>query len=703
MNNEIKNYSKLPKNYKDYNEISEQQSLKKKTNNNNFESIKEKLFSKIIKKIIRKIITFIKNFKNQILLNILIIIFLFYSIKFYLLSLEGCQGSRKRCLEGPEAIRFFHKLGLYLFFSVLLCSIITILSINGIIFKIYLLIELIIYIIFFIVYKGSDLDEHGSYNTMAFIFLFPFISFEIEIIYLFIKSIKNKNNKLKYFCIFILIFPFFYYIYGTNKGCKEWDYGLNNIKIKNNKNEDKCYIQKPKKCFIYLFDGFFDISLITGRKCKASKKEKTVLLSFLPKNVENLTEFAYPNTIKFPFGDMQNPKYLQNYIFKNIYNPKDKKAEYYTENPEIILKFDKNGKGKITMKITPNETLIKERRELSKKSKSKIKNILIMYIDAISRNHFKRKFPLTSKLIEKYLYKKNEKKKEKTKLNSFQFLKYHNFKAITQKNVIPMFYGNSDKELNQINILEQIKKNGFITAQSIDLCSLELYDLGRYYNEDVPWSKFDHENQVLFCDPNYNNPDDNFNPFNGPFSIIKRCLYGKEVNDYVFDYGYQFLNVYKNEKKFLRLGFQEAHESSLELIKYIDLKFRNFIQFFIDNFYDNDSIIFIISDHGNNMVSLHNLIKSNDYFIEKTLGTLFIFVPNNDIFDNYFENLYYNQQKLVTPYDIFFSLCYLIDVNDLGDKNKGQSLFQKINGLERSCENYVNDFDDREDCHCINY
>ena len=112
-----------------------------------------------------------------------------------------------------------------------------------------------------------------------------------------------------------------------------------------------------------------------------------------------------------------------------------------------------------------------------------------------------------------------------------------------------MFYGNSNKLSNQINILEQIKKNGFITAQSIDLCSLELYDLGAYYKEDVPWSKFDHENQVLFCDPNYNNPDNNFNPFNGPFSIIKRCLYGKEVNDYVFDYGYQFLNVYKNEKK----------------------------------------------------------------------------------------------------------------------------------------------------------
>jgi len=700
MNNENKNYSKLPQVFKDYNEISEEQSLKNKENNH-LKNSKGKLFLNIFKKIIE----IIKNFKTQILLNILIILFLIYSIKFYLLSLEGCQGNRERCLEGPKAIKFFHKLGLYLFFSVLLCSIITILSINGIIFKIYLLIELIIYNIFFIVFKGSDLDEHGSYNTMAFIFLFPFISFEIEIIYLLIKSIKNRNNKLKYFCIFILVFPFFYYIYGTNKGCKEWNYGLNNIKIKNNKNEDKCYIEKPTKCFIYLFDGFFDFTLITGRKCNSSKKEKKLLLSFLSNNLHNYTEFAYPNTIKFPFGDMQNPKYLQNYILENIYNPKDKNAKYYTENPEIILKFDKNGKGKITMKITPNETLIKERRELSKKSESKIKNILIMYIDSISRNHFKRKLPLTSQLIEKYLYEKKGKnsKKEKNKnFNSFQFLKYHNFKAITQKNVIPMFYGNSNKITNQINILENIKKNGFITAQSIDLCSLELYDLGGNYKIDVPWSKFDHENQVLFCDPNYNNPDENFNPFNGPFSIIKRCLYGKEVNDYVFDYGYQFLKAYKNEKKFLRLGFQEGHESSLELIKYIDLKLKNFIQFFIDNYYDNDSVIFIISDHGNNMVSLHNLIKSNDYFIEKTLGTLFIFLPKNDIFDNYFDNLYYNQQKLVTPYDIFFSLCYLIDVDGNGDKNKGQSLFQKINGLERSCENY-NDFDDKKDCHCINY
>ena len=180
MNTENKNYSKLPQVFKDYNEISEEQSLKNKENNH-LKNSKGKLFLNIFKKIIE----IIKNFKTQILLNILIILFLIYSIKFYLLSLEGCQGNRERCLEGPKAIKFFHKLGLYLFFSVLLCSIITILSINGIIFKIYLLIELIIYNIFFIVFKGSDLDEHGSYNTMAFIFLFPFISFEIEKLFIY--------------------------------------------------------------------------------------------------------------------------------------------------------------------------------------------------------------------------------------------------------------------------------------------------------------------------------------------------------------------------------------------------------------------------------------------------------------------------------------------------------------------------------------
>jgi hypothetical protein len=39
----------------------------------------------------------------------------------------------------------------------------------------------------------------------------------------------------------------------------------------------------------------------------------------------------------------------------------------------------------------------------------------------------------------------------------------------------------------------------------------------------------------------------------------------------------------------------------------------------------------------------------------KRLWVLYLFFyTKNDIFDNYFDNLYYNQQKLVTPYDIFF-------------------------------------------------
>ena len=690
MKIDINNYTKIPK---DFQENNEEESLKKIHNKKTKE--KESKFSKIIK--------FLKKQKNKIYLNFLIIILFFYSIKFYLLSLEGCQGSRERCLEGPKAMRFFHRLGFYLFLSVLFTSIITILSINNVVFRFYLIIELITYLIMFIVNKGSDLDEHGSYNTMAYILLFPFITFEIEIIFLLIKSIKEKNNKLKYFCIIILIFPFFYYFYQTNKGCKEWEIGLNNIKIENNVKEDKCYIKKPNKCYINLFDGFFNVNIITGLKCKASRKEKKILLSFLPKNLENLTEFAFPNTIKFPFGYNQNPDFLQNNILKSIYDPKNKDATFYSENPEIILKFDKKNIGKIIMKITPNETLIKERREMSKKSKSTIKNILILYIDSISRNHFKRKLPLTSNLIENYLMGKNTKKKKK-KITSFQFLKYHNFKAITQKNVIPMFYGksNSQKSKDIKNIIEYYKENGFITAQSIDLCSLELYDLGKYYENDVNWAKFDHENQALFCDPNYNYPKEYFNPLRGPFSMLKRCLYGKEVNDYVFDYGYEFLKAYKNEKKFLRLGFQEAHESSLELIKYMDLKLIKFIQFFIDNYYQDDSIIFIVSDHGNNMVSLHNLIKSEDYFIEKTLGSLFIFFPDK-IFEKYFDDLYYNQQKLITPYDIFFTLNYLIGDYEIGDKNKGQNLFTKINGLERSCDTYFNDFDDKRDCHCINY
>jgi hypothetical protein len=74
------------------------------------------------------------------------------------------------------------------------------------------------------------------------------------------------------------------------------------------------------------------------------------------------------------------------------------------------------------------------------------------------------------------------------------------------------------------------------------------------------------------CDPNYYFPSDPNSLGGGPYSIFRRCLYGKEVSNYQLDYAQQFLTKYKDQSKLLHMDFVEAHEGTGEVVAYLDTK-----------------------------------------------------------------------------------------------------------------------------------
>ena len=51
------------------------------------------------------------------------------------------------------------------------------------------------------------------------------------------------------------------------------------------------------------------------------------------------------------------------------------------------------------MELRQDKRLIYKRRKLAAKFKVRYDNILFIFIDAVSKNHFRRKFPLTSGLL----------------------------------------------------------------------------------------------------------------------------------------------------------------------------------------------------------------------------------------------------------------------------------------------------------------
>ena len=130
------------------------------------------------------------------------------------------------------------------------------------------------------------------------------------------------------------------------------------------------------------------------------------------------------------------------------------------QKPEVIVEFNENPYGKIKININYKEFLAKERNI---KERNEPKNVLFIYMDNLSRNHFYRQYPKTSKFLKKFLSfngftpKNNYNPKEK--FHGFEFLKYYKFKGATLQNAIPMFSCVSfDSNANMVSIVRDFKK-----------------------------------------------------------------------------------------------------------------------------------------------------------------------------------------------------------------------------------------------------
>jgi hypothetical protein len=101
------------------------------------------------------------------------------------------------------------------------------------------------------------------------------------------------------------------------------------------------------------------------------------------------------------------------------------KTKYYPNEtkPEIYVQI-KKGRGKITIKVDKNITLIKEKEKIINHNKNKFmfKNVIVMFFDTISRVHFFRKFPKVTSFFNNFTrYETNYSRK---KMTIFEFFKF---------------------------------------------------------------------------------------------------------------------------------------------------------------------------------------------------------------------------------------------------------------------------------------
>ena len=268
--------------------------------------------------------------------------------------------------------------------------------------------------------------------------------------------------------------------------------------------------------------------------------------------------------------------------------------------------------------------------------------------------------------------------------HSFQFLKYHSFLYYTYGNYPKLFYG-IDKQNNMAKITKYLKKTGYVTAFSNDMCMRDSCLIHyKITKDDIS----DHE--LILCDPNKKDTN----------SMIKKCLYDKVNAGHQYEYGQQFWIKYQKNKKFLFIINNDGHEGTLEILKYDDNIVFNFLNTLYNDNLLKETTILLLSDHGCPMPSIYFF---NDFFrLDRHLPMLYIFTydKKNLTYNEQYQYIHENQQTFITAYDIYNTIIYLIygeeyfnkykyNTKDIPILKRGKNLFKKINP-NRSPYNYKN-------------
>ena len=491
--------------------------------------------------------------------------------------------------------------------------------------------------------------------------------------------------------------------------CYNWNKGLNNSFIDNYSKDYPCIINipLPNSCYYSAIGPYFDFTKKYRPTCLDSNLtyEKKIFL----KDMKNLkyykiskkNHFGYPltnnnefepniyGTIVFPGNKSFEKDINEKVILMDLYNKNKEKYYPNISKPEIEIILSKNG-GKIEYNVKKNETLIKEREEIIAKNKNNLmyRNILILFIDTLSRAHFFRKFNKTINFLEQFSnYELNHLNKNMT---SFQFFKYNSVGFSTDPNLKAAYYG-AQKKGKGIHFANFFKNNGYIIGRINAYCEKEtVFSINKpNLYKQVLW---DHEGASLGCIKSF------YKRFliSRLTSLIPKCLFGKDLNQHSLEYLESFWTAYIDQYKLFLFQTLEGHEPTGELIGYFDKTLYNFLDKFNKKGYFEDTIVFIFSDHGQHLTGPLYLFNSQDFFIERTLPVLFLLIPNDEKLyrDNLYEKIKKNSQIFITAYDIYNTFIQLSfgDNKEEYKKNSislGGSLLSELNYKKRFCESPI--------------
>ena len=618
-----------------------------------------------------------------------------YSISvLYIISYYIYYLSLERCLDGEEIcgnnMKWIYTKVVELVIASELISVLFALMIFNISTKFHLVHLIVVFVLFYYYSHDFYFFNHGMYNIIVFILLFSLNLIIILFLKLLIYLFNLKNKLIIYKIILIIILFIIYNFEIPDFTCDDWEKGLNNTSIDNDKDKYGCIIVTPKYCQYKLFSPYQDYTKILDLNCslKNSNYRKKILeKSDSPYITKETKRFGYPLTNKglMALLDGLDDKVLKKYVADNLFDL-DNNYKNFTES-EITVDFSKDPLGELIIDLKYNESLSKERKKLEYLNNPYSNNILILFLDSVGRAASLRQLNKTLSFFEKFISYEggfNQNFPEQ-KFHSFQFFKYQSFKGRTSGNFPRIYYGNVREAKNITSITKYFKENGFITNYVCDICKK---DNARTLHNITLSELYDH--QMLLCDtnsPRYSKP-------------IRKCFYGKDNIAFLLEYSEQFWRKYQNNRKFSNIIINTAHEGTMEVLKYVDeIIYNHLYSLYNDNLL-KDSSIFLLSDHGVGVESIYYAFKF--FALEAELPMLYIIINDrkNVTYQEQYFHIHKNQQTFITAYDIYNTINHLLYgdkykyIQNLTDENPtpksplGISLFEYINAKDRKSKDY---------------
>lgn len=531
-----------------------------------------------------------------------------------------------------------------------------IMSFYGLADKKWMLICIINYICLFFYQSGTVWEDHGGLNRMI-------MTIAVTILFL-IYSIGNFFRKvyqysLKVFTMVLIVITIgatIFYIKSIKYSCENWEKGLGGKQIIND--ENLCHIPIPTYCELGTRDNWIDFTKLTY-ECDLTRTylNKEMLHPDL-QDRENLTVVGFPRTERFP-DHIRADKYLYRpYIRERIIDMNDESIpKEVKDNIEFTVDISDPEHHKLNIELKPNITKAEEQRKLREKiiKKEKAegtydsridKNVLILYIDNISRAHFYRKMPKTAEWLSQFV------DNPQSKFTTYQYFRYHSVYFNTIFNNNALYYGEIEhvNDTSQ-NLFDSYSKNGYITGHFKDSCDTISNSIN---DPNMKLHEWDHLGGGICCDTNYDDQDfRSLTVFVGKASAVRRCLYGRNMHEIQMDYLKQFWAAYPNNRKFFRTHLSEAHELVGELVKYMDEDMRDLLQHFYDMGYLEDTFLTLVADHGAHALTLRfPAFPDNSRYIENYYPILF-HVTKNDIPETNRKFLASNEQSFISSHDIY--------------------------------------------------